>query len=220
MIGLETGSINIFDDQRDLWSTGCGPVCIQTNQPVPSLLQLEARSICRGNRCLPAGLDKGERLCQPPMEPRVLMKAVSGSKHNSSNPMWKTALVPPPAVNASGLAMPATQAGHHNRVCTHNAPTGCVEHLRERLGKQGLSGQATDLILKSWRTKTNKSYDSLFGQWNLWCVEWSSDPFSGPVSAIANFLDSLYHDGYQYYNSVNAYRSAYHLYMRRLMGYQ
>ena len=42
----------------------------------------------------------------------------------------------------------------------------------------------------------------MFGQWNRWCVEWGSDPFSGPVSAIANFLASLYQD------SVNAYRTA------------
>ena len=97
-IGLETGSINIFGDQRDLWSTGSGPVCIQTNQPVPSLLQLAARSICRGNRCLPAGLDKGERLYQPPREPDTESAdegTVSGGKHKSSNPSVEdTALVP------------------------------------------------------------------------------------------------------------------------------
>ena len=52
-----------------------------------------------------------------------------------------------------------------------------------------------------------KFYNALFGQWNHWCVEWGSDLFSGPVSAVANFLVSLYQDGYQY-NSVNAYRSA------------
>ena len=134
---------------------------------------------------------------------RVLMKAqCQGANIILVTPAWKTALVPPPAVNASGLATPATQAGHHNRICTHNAPTGHVEHLRERLGKQGLSGQATDLILKSWRTKTNKSFDSMFGQWNRWCVARGSNPFSGPVSAVANFFASLYQD------SVNAYRTA------------
>ena len=67
----------------------------------------------------------------------------------------------------------------------------------ERLSSQGLSRQAPELILKSWRTKTNKSYDSLFEQWNSWCSEWGSDPFSGPVSEVANFLASLYQDGYQ-----------------------
>ena len=78
-----------------------------------------------------------------------------------------------------------------------------MEHLREKLRDQQLSTQAAELILKSWRTKTNKSYDSLFGRWHRWCNERGSDPFSGPVSEVAY----LYGEGYQY-NSVNAYRSA------------
>ena len=90
-------------------------------------------------------------------------------------------------------------------------PTGTsvshVERLRESLGSQGLSGQATELILGSWRDKTNKSYNSLFGRWNRWCSERGSDPFFGPVSDVANFLASLHQEGYQY-NSLNAYRSA------------
>ena len=55
--------------------------------------------------------------------------------------------------------------------------------------------------------KTNKSYDALFGRWHRWCTGQGSDPFSGPVSEVANFLALLYGEGYQY-NSVNAYRSA------------
>ena len=62
----------------------------------------------------------------------------------------------------------------------------------KRFRGQQLSSQATELILKSWSTKTNKSYDSLFGRWHRWCTEWGSDPFSGPVSEVANFLASLY----------------------------
>ena len=53
----------------------------------------------------------------------------------------------------------------------------------------------------------HKSYDSLFGRWNRWCTERGSNPFSGPVSEVANFLATLYQESYQY-NSVNAYRSA------------
>lgn len=37
--------------------------------------------------------------------------------------------------------------------------------------------------------------------------ERNSDPFSGPISEVANFLASLFHEGYQY-SSINAYRSA------------
>ena len=82
-----------------------------------------------------------------------------------------------------------------------------MEHLREKLRDQQLSTQAAELILKSWRIKTNKSYDSLFGRWHCWCTEWGSDPFSGPVSEVANFLAYLHGEGYQY-DSVNTYRSA------------
>ena len=62
-------------------------------------------------------------------------------------------------------------------------------------------------MLKSWRTKTNKSYDSLFGKWNSWCIERSYDLFSGPITNVANFLAYLFKEGYQY-SSINSYRSA------------
>ena len=62
-------------------------------------------------------------------------------------------------------------------------------------------------MLKSWRTKTNKAYDSLFSKWYSWCGERDADPFSGPVKNVVNFLASLHKDGYQY-NSINSYRSA------------
>ena len=116
-------------------------------------------------------------------------------------------MVPSPNIVDSRLATPITQAETQCRVSTHNAPTSRVEHLRESLNSQGLSGQATELILNSWRSKSSKSYDSLFGRWNRWCSERGSDPFSELISEVANFLASLYQEGYQY-NSVNAYRSA------------
>ena len=47
------------DIQRDntlLWSHRSGHVCITSDSSVPSLFQLAARSLCSGNRYLPAGL--------------------------------------------------------------------------------------------------------------------------------------------------------------------
>jgi len=38
-----------------------------------------------------------------------------------------------------------------------------MAHIREMYRGQQLSEEATDLMLNSWRTKTNKSNDSLFG---------------------------------------------------------
>ena len=86
-------------------------------------------------------------------------------------------------------------------------PTSRMAHLREKYAREQLSEEATDLMLKSWRTKTNKSYDSLFNKWSRWCSERGSDPFSGPIGEVVNFLAHLFKEGYQY-RSLNAYRSA------------
>ena len=48
-------------------------------------------------------------------------------------------------------------------------PTSRVVYLRERYRDQERSEEATSLVLKSWRTKTNRSYDSLFWKWHCWC---------------------------------------------------
>ena len=91
-----------------------------------------------------------------------------------------------------------------------NASTPTVSHmahLRDKFQSQNLSEEATAHILKSWRTKTNKSHDSLFGKWHSWCVKRNYSPFSGPITNGANFLAQLCTEGYQY-SSINSYRSA------------
>ena len=223
-IRLESGSFRFSENQQEVWSSGSGPVCNQINQPVPSLLQLAARSICRSNRRLSPGLDNSERFRQPTLEPSTesaSKNTESRGRSNSGSPSMEiSAMVSPPTVITSRLATPATQAGHGNRVSPNNAPTSRVEHLRERLDEQGLSSQATDLILNSWRTKTNKSYDSLFGRWNRWCTERGSNPFSGPVSEVANFLATLYQEGSTSTTQSMHIDQPYHQCMKRLMEYQ
>ena len=110
----------------------------------------------------------------------------------------------PPSPARSGSTGDAPLRPHNT-----NPPTSHVAYLREQYRSQELSEEATSLMLKSWRSKTNKSYDSLFKKWHSWCRERSSDPVSGPVTEVAYvyFLASLHKEGYQY-NSINSYRSA------------
>ena len=82
-----------------------------------------------------------------------------------------------------------------------------MAYLRQRYSSQNLSKQASDLLLSSWRQKSSQSYDSLCKRWISWCSERNSDPVSGPVEEVVNFLAQLYEEGYQY-RSLNAYRSA------------
>ena len=124
----------------------------------------------------------------PPLEPDcqgIEESKDTGSTHTSDNPSLEdTAVVLPTAVHVDRWAMPSTPSDNQlNRAST---PASRMEHLRGTLSSQGLSEEATELVLESWRAKTNKSYDSLFGRWNRWCNERGSDPFSGPVSEVAN----------------------------------
>ena len=66
---------------------------------------------------------------------------------------------------------------------------------------------AEDLLLSSLRIKSNKPYDSHFKKWVCWCTARVSDPISGPVSEVENFLADLHSEGYQS-SSLNVFCSA------------
>ena len=72
-----------------------------------------------------------------------------------------------------------------------------MAYLRGKYASQSLSRVAGDLLLSSWRTKSNKTYDSHFKKWVCWCTARGLDPISGPVSEVANFLADLHSEGYQ-----------------------
>ena len=82
-----------------------------------------------------------------------------------------------------------------------------MAHLRKSFSSQGISEQASELLLSSWRDKTNTSYNSLFAKWANWCEQWDQNPTSGPVEDVVNFLAELFAKGFQY-RSLNVYRSA------------
>ena len=82
-----------------------------------------------------------------------------------------------------------------------------MTYLRKKFSDSSLSEEASRLLLASWRTKANQSYDSHFRKWLSWSLERSFNPVSGPVAEVANFLAHLFEQGYQSC-SLNAYRSA------------
>ena len=209
---VETESGHLSQDRSTLGSTGSGPICFSAIYPVPTLLQLAARSICRSNRCIPPDVDSHEKVCQPTLESCgqdiISDSDTTGGCCTHSSSLEITAVVSNPAIDADRL--PPVNNNRQSRdvqsgpIC--DAPTASrMAYLRERYRGQCLSEGATDLILKSWRAKTNKSYDLLFTKWERWCS--ASDPISGPVTEVANFLAYLFKGGYQY-SSINSYRSA------------
>ena len=137
----------------------------------------------------------------------------SGGGGTCSTHMALTAMVPQTSepVNihtiqdqASGKSNDRDSGGMSLR---DEAPSSRVAYLRRHYKDQKLSNEASDLLLASWRQKSSQSYDSLCKKWISWCSERNSDPVSGTIGEVVNFLAHLFNEGYQY-RSLNAYRSA------------
>ena len=195
-----------------------GPLQVdQTLQPATTVRELEARPGSDCLRCVQSGLGTDEGICESPMESdrqSLITSASSESQTGPSDPFLESATVvsgatehgdttPTPTTEREG-PLPADPLVQRTR---HLPAPSRVEHLRERYRSQRLSGEASKLLLASWRQKSSKSYDSLFTKWASWCSERGSDPISGDVNEVVNFLAHLFEEGYQY-RSLNAYRSA------------
>ena len=134
-------------------------------------------------------------------------------------------MVPTVARDADSGATPTTSQpntdhtdsqSQQTRDSTPSSRMGCLRH---RFRGQNLSEEASKLLLSSWRQKTSKSYDSLFGKWVRWCNQRNTNPISGSKNEVVNFLADLFQQGYQY-SSLYAYRSAISSVHERIDGYE
>ena len=200
-------------------SSGARPVCISTHNSITPVLQLASRPGGGSNRHLHAELGPQQRLCKPTVVFNKPLPATgvstAGKNCNDSSLVEHSTLVSSDSGNAAGLpTTPPQQArsgDSSNRAGIHNvsrsACTNRMAHLRDSFTSQGLSGEASELLLASWRDKTNKSYNSLCTKWFSWCQPRNRNPFDGPMADVVNFLAELHAQGYQY-RSLNSYRSA------------
>jgi hypothetical protein len=76
---------------------------------------LAARSICRGNGCLPAGLDSSEGICQPALEHDISCTDenadTEGGDSTGSTSLEGTIMVSTTTFNVGGSTTPTTPSG-------------------------------------------------------------------------------------------------------------
>ena len=142
--------------------------------------QLETRHRGRGNRCLSTGLVDQIGACTPAMVPHCQNIGQDpqggGHSHYSDTPLAHSGMVPNLVGDAGGLP-PATSNRKHSvsipKLHGHNSvqPTsvGRLQGLRQRLRSKEISEQAIDLIIKSWRDKTNSNSNSAWKSWSQYC---------------------------------------------------
>ena len=215
--GLEAICGSFPEDQCCLGSPGSRSICHTPLHSTRSVLQLETGSSSGSNQCFSAGLGASEGVCQPSLVPDGESSQTGESSTSSSDPggpsLERSTMVSSSSGDAVGFSSvdPLVQRPFSDdlRVSDHefSAPASRMAYLREKFAGQNLSNTARDLLLASWRSKSNKTYDSRFKKWLRWCTSRGSDPISGPVSEVANFLAELHREGYQS-SSLNVFRSA------------
>ncbi|KAK3101242.1 hypothetical protein FSP39_002051 [Pinctada imbricata] len=84
---------------------------------------------------------------------------------------------------------------------------GRMASIRGSYGSQGFSQRVTSLLLSSWSSGTNISYNSAWSKWNSWCSERAVNPLHAPLAVILDFLADLHAKGL-YYSTINLHRSA------------
>ena len=217
-LGLEVGPPGLQRDQQAPGTIPGGPICFKSVNPAGEILQLEAGPISRGDGCLSPNLE-GTILCQP-----TLGLGTSGldtgsnteGQHCTDCPSVEdTGMVP--ITIAAPVRLPDTNTSQgHDDTSSQPAPVtssgtgstvGRMAYIRRSCKAGNLSDEATQLLMASWRSKSQSSYNSLFHKWEGWCSQRKRNPIFGPVEDVANFLAYLFEKGYSY-SSLNSYRSA------------
>ncbi|XP_068757998.1 uncharacterized protein [Montipora capricornis] len=79
--------------------------------------------------------------------------------------------------------------------------------VRELLASRGISTGAAKIIMQSWRTSTQKQYQTYHQRWQEFCRSWRLDPFSASLENGLEFLYHQYENGLSH-SGINTARSA------------
>ena len=82
-----------------------------------------------------------------------------------------------------------------------------MPNIRKKFIEGNFSTESTDIIVKSWRPKTAKRYNTYIKQWKVFCRERQINPISPSLSEAIEFMTTIFKTGVSY-SSLATARSA------------
>ena len=82
-----------------------------------------------------------------------------------------------------------------------------LQTLRQTFEQRGISSQATDIIIQSWTSGTQKQYQAYIKKWLEFCHGRENNPYDPPIATVLDFLVSLHEKGLGY-STLNTAMSA------------
>jgi hypothetical protein len=193
-------------------------ICEQMECPIANLRVMDDPTRCICSERLFAQLEQIQRIRLYPIRPH---SQVSGENEEGESgtgasmpTMVQPTLVPPPVESglrhSPNLPLPAgsprllpecsTSADNQQFINTIR-----LEVVRGRLIGEGLSEDVVHLLLASNRDSTSAAYQSAWRSWCHWNHRRNSNPLSGSVNLILQYLADLHSEG-KSYSTINLHR--------------
>ena len=93
-----------------------------------------------------------------------------------------------------------------NTTLTDKDAISCFQHIRQALGKRGISEKSQNIILNSWRKGTKLQYNTYVQKWIYFCGG-KTNPLRASVNTVTEILTFLFTQGLSY-STINTARSA------------
>ena len=163
---------------EDLWPVQGRSLCFQTEQPAPTLRQLETRPICNGDGCLSVAVDTPSSIRFPSLCTNWEMPAEdspgAGDSATHSSSLAHPNMVSGASGNGGPLSDTATlPQGPPARSLQQGTPSVGQQTVApsrlESIRRAHTSGRASEIISAGWRKGTNSAYQSGWLKWG-WLV--------------------------------------------------
>ena len=221
LIGVEPASRGFQEGDTQSGPLPGRPLGVKAHSTVTDIHELETRSRSNSCRCSLPAMEVSEALCIPPIcfdrQVSKQGKTRDGARAGiSSTSMANSTMVSCPHDNddprSNHLTMERQPTDEPKRGISPITegkilPVGRVDSVRSSLQSRGVSQEAADLILASWRKSTEAAYSCSWRRWQRWCGQHDHNSLCAPLSAILSFLAEEFANGKQY-RTVNSYRSA------------
>ena len=215
---IGSGSV-LQANQESRFSSASGLVCNTVECPGSKVCILEARSsgVESGRIC--HHLDRHKSVCvssvlsdKPPVTKSTHRKNVRNVVNCTS--LEDSAMVSNSVKHVGSQTNSTSTESRFASASAFQRGTSSSDHetsrlavVSQHLSDKGISDEAAELILASWRTGTEQQYSGAWRQWVSWCNKRKSNPLSASIGTVSQFLTSLYASGLSY-STVNTYRSA------------
>ena len=139
-----------------------------------------------------------------------------GESHGSNNSSFvahetmvgSAASTPCGAAQENPCSSQETQAPHNRPEPPDGfSPVAGMQVVRQALQRQKLPQRAVDIIMKSWRSGSQKQYATYLNRWIAFCHDRATSVFCRDIHVVLDFLVTLADSGLGY-SAINTARSA------------